>query len=461
MSGKRECWVARSPIDRDHLKALIAREAVDFEARHPRSRELFKQAGDGLLGGVPMSWMEAWQTRFPIFVERAEGSRVTDVDGHGYVDFFYGITAAMFGHAAPAVVDAVTDRIRNGTTFLLPTEDSVWIGRELERRFGLPSWQVALTSTDACRFVIRVARSLTHRPKVLVFDGCYHGTVGDTMVRLHDGGMRPLLDGLYLGRDVSETTRIIEFNDVPSLEAALAPGDVACVLTEPTLTNGGMVFPDAGFHDALRRLTRNTGAYLAIDETHTICAGPGGYSAANGLEPDFLVFGKSIGGGVPAAVYGFTAEIAKRLGELLARGGDPGIGGTLMGNALSIAAMRATLEHVMTNAAYARMTDLCSRLVDGMAGVIEAHSLPWQLSRLGARAELHFQAKPPRTGAEAHETADHDLETYLVLYSANRGLLVPPYHNTRTVSPALTAAEIDLHTDVFGSCIATLTGTAG
>ena len=450
--------MAKSSIDRDHLQSLIAREAAEFEERHPKSRELFKQAGDGLLGGVPMSWIKAWQTRFPIFVARAAGSRVTDVDGHEYVDFFYGITAAMFGHAIPAVVEAVTDRVRNGTTFMLPTEDSVWLGRELARRFGLPSWQVALTSTDACRFVIRVARALTKRQKILVFDGCYHGTIGDTMVRLHEGEMRPLFDGLYLGRDVSETTRIIEISDVPALEAALAPGDVACALTEPILTNGGMVFPDAGFHDALRRLTRDTGTYLAIDETHTICAGPGGYGAANDLAPDFLVFGKSIAGGVPAAIYGFTAEIAERLGDLLARGGDPGIGGTLMGNALSIAAMRAALEHVMTEAAYATMTDLCGRLVDGMTGVIEAYALPWQLSRRGARAELHFRAEPPRTGAESHDIADHDLETYLVLYSANRGLLVPPYHNTRTISPALTAADIDRHTEVFGECVATLTG---
>ncbi len=444
-------------IDRDHLKTLIAGEAADFEARHPKSSELFKQAGGGLLGGVPMSWMEAWQTRFPIFVDRAVGSRVTDVDGQEYIDFFYGITAAMFGHAVPAVVDAVADRVRNGTTFLLPTEDSVWLGRELERRFGLPSWQIALTSSDACRFVIRMARSLTDRPKVLVFDGCYHGTVSDTMVRLDNGEMRPLFDGLNLGRDLSETTRIIEFNNIDALEAALAPGDVTCVMTEPLLTNGGMVFADDGFHQALRRLTRDAGAYLAIDETHTICAGPAGYAVANGLEPDFLVFGKSIAGGVPAAIYGFTAEIAERVGALLAGGGDPGIGGTLMGNALSIAALRASFEHVMTEANYARMSALCGRLVEGMTGVINDHALPWQLSRLGARAELHFRAEPPRTGAEAHHMADHDLETFLVLFSANRGLLVPPYHNTRTISPALAEADIDRHTEVFGACIETLT----
>jgi glutamate-1-semialdehyde 2,1-aminomutase len=444
-------------IDRDHLKSLIASEAKDFEAGHPKSRELFKQAGGGFLGGVPMSWMKAWQTRFPVFVERAEGSRVTDVDGHEYIDFFYGITAAMFGHAVPAVVEAVTERVRNGTTFMLPTEDSVWLGSELARRFTLPSWQVALTSTDACRFVIRMARSLTKRQKVLVFDGCYHGTVSDTMARLQGGEMRPLFDGLNLGRDLSETTRIIEFNDVAALESALASGDVACVLTEPVLTNGGMVFPDAGFHDALRRLTRDTGTYLAIDETHTICAGPGGYSAANGLEPNFLVFGKSIAGGVPAAVYGFSAEIAEETGALMARGGDPGIGGTLMGNALSIAAMRAAMEHVMTEEAYAGAGDHCGRLVDGMTGVIEAHALPWRVSRLGIRAEMHFRAEPPRTAAEAHDAQDHDLEAYLVLYSANRGLLVPPFHNTRTISPALAEADIDRHTEVFRACIETLT----
>lgn len=446
-------------IDRNHLKTLIASEAAEFEARHPRSSELFKQAGGGLLGGVPMSWMTAWQSRFPIFVERAVGSRVTDVDGHDYIDFFYGITAAMFGHAVPAVVDAITHRAQNGTTFMLPTEDSVWLGREFARRFGLPSWQIALTATDACRFTIRTARALTNRPKVLVFDGCYHGTVSDTMVRLCNGEMRPLLDGLNFGRDLSETTRIIQFNDIEALEKALAPGDVACVLCEPLLTNGGMVFPDDGYHDSLRRLTRNAGTYLAIDETHTICAGPRGYAVANDLEPDFLIFGKSIAGGVPAAIYGFTAEIAGRVGELLAGGGDPGIGGTLMGNAMSITALRACFEHVMTESNYAKMTDLCGRLVDGMTDVIDTHALPWQLSSLGARAELHFRAEPPRNGAECHDIEDRDLETYLVLFSANRGILVPPFHNTRTVSPALSEADIDYHTEIFGACIASLTGT--
>ncbi len=447
-----------TPIDRDHLKSLIAREAADFEERHPKSRELFEQAGDGLLAGVPMTWMLAWQSSFPVFVDRASGSRLFDVDGHEYVDFVYGITAAMFGHANPAVVAAVTDRVQNGTTFLLPTADSVWLAHELKRRFGLPSWQVALTSTDANRFVIRVARALTQRPKVLVFDGCYHGSIGDTMVRLQDGEIHPIFNGLNLGRDVSETTKVIEFNDVPALEAALAPGDVACVMTEPALTFDGMVLPDEGFHDALRRLTRDTGTYLAFDETHTICAGPRGYSVANGLEPDFLVFGKAIGGGVPAAVYGMTAEVAQRTVDLMARGEDPGIGGTLMGNALSIAALRANLEHVMTEAAYATMTELCSRLVEGMAGVIEDHSIPWRVSQLGARATLQFQAEPPRTGAESHESTDHELETYLVLYGINRGLLVPPFHNTRTISPALTAEDIDRHTEVFSACIKTLIG---
>lgn len=445
-------------IDRDHLKTLIAREGADFEARHPTSRELSEQAVDGLLAGVPMTWMLAWQSSFPIFVDRASGSRLFDVDGHEYIDFVYGLTAAMFGHANPAVVAAVTERVQNGTTFLLPTADSVWLAHELKRRFGLPSWQVALTSTDANRFVIRTARALTRRPKVLVFDGCYHGSIGDTMVRLEDGDIRPIFNGLYLGRDVSETTRVIQFNDVAALEAALAPGDVACVMTEPALTFDGLVMPDEGFHDALRRLTRETGTYLAFDETHTICAGPSGYSVANGLEPDFLVFGKPIGGGVPAAVYGMTEEVAERTLEMMMRGDDTGNGGTLMGNALSIAALRANLEHVMTEAAYATMTELCSRLVNGMAGVIEAHALPWHVSQLGARATLQFQVKPPRNGAELHESTDHELESYMVLYAANRGVLVPPIHNTRTISPALSAADIDRHTEVFGDCIGALIG---
>src|SRR5215831_11861920 len=343
-----------SEISRGKLQELTQREERKFVADHPRSAELYARAQRSLLSGVPMNWMKKWAGAFPVFVARAKGAHFTDVDGREYIDFCLGDTGAMTGHAPKESMDAIIAQLRRGTTFMLPTEDSLWVGRELQRRFGLPYWQVAMTATDANRFAIRLARQITERKLILVHNWCYHGSVDETIITINNGKPGPKPGNIGPAIDPTVTTKVVEINDVPALEKALAPGDVACVLVEPALTNIGIVLPDPGYHQALREITRKTRTLLIIDETHTICAGPGGYTKAYGLDPDMLTIGKPIASGVPAAVYGFTAEVAERIRKATdTRTSDTGgIGGTLAGNALSLAAMRATLEHVLTEKAF-------------------------------------------------------------------------------------------------------------
>ena len=438
-------------IDRTHLANLIERETERFETAHPVSRRLADEAKETMLLGVPMLWMRSPYTPFPLFAERGAGSRVYDVDGNEYLDFFLSISAATFGHSPDAMVQAVSEQVRDGVTFMLPTEDSIWLGKELKRRFGLSTWQPAMTATDAIRFVLRIARAISGRRKTLIFNGGFHGGLTETMVRLRDGVVTPTL-ALSEPVDASLTTKVIEMNDVAALEAALAPRDVACVVAEPALTNCGLVLPGPGFHDALRAITRETGTYLAIDETHTICTGPGGYTRAFGLNPDFLVFGKSIAGGIPMAVYGCSAEIAEKLEALIVEDQDIGIVGTLIGNALAVKATRATMEHVMTDASYTRMIELCERLVAGANQVIDAHGLPWQITTLGCRAEIHFQPEPPRTGAEGQAIADSELEKYIHLFHLNRGILDSPGAGDDSTNPR--AAESRLPDSDAGSPLA-------
>ena len=441
-------------IDRDRVGALLARERQRFAESHPRSRELFDRARRSLLGGVPMTWMLEWAGGFPVFMDRAEGARVVCVDGHEYVDLCLGDTGAMTGHSPPAAVGRVAEQLERGITTMLPTEDSLWVGEELSRRFGLARWQFTLTATDANRFAIRIAREITQRPKILVFNFCYHGTVDETFIQLDRDGVAGARDG-SVGPpvDPTVTTKVVEFNDVDALEAALAPGDVACVLTEPALTNIGIVLPQPGFHDALRELTGRSSTLLMIDETHTLSAGPGGYTAAHGLEPDVLTVGKPIAGGIPAGTFGVTEEVAERM---FARTGADyqdvgGIGGTLAGNALSVAAMRATLERVLTDEAYARMIPLGERFAGGVQGVIEERDLPWHVTRLGCRAEYLFQPRPPRTGGEAAANKDVELDALMHLYALNRGILMTPFHNMALMSPSTTAEDVDRHTEAFAA----------
>jgi glutamate-1-semialdehyde 2,1-aminomutase len=438
-------------LDRGRLGALLADEERRFREAHPRSLALYQRARRSLLGGVPMHWMVRWAGGFPLFVESGEGAHLTDVDGQRYLDLCLGDTGAMTGHAPAATVEAVRAQAGRGFTFMLPTEDAVWVGEELARRFGLPYWQFAVTATDANRFAIRLAREITGRPRILVFNWCYHGTVDETFATLRDGRVVARDGNVGPPVDPAATTRVVEFNDIPALEAALAHGDVACVLAEPALTNVGIVHPEPGFHAALRELTRRAGTLLIIDETHTICAGPGGYTRAHDLEPDILTLGKPVAGGVPGAVYGMSEAVAERIrdGFRLDVADTGGIGGTLAANALATAAMRATLERVLTEASYRVTIPLADRFARAVEGVIAEACLPWIVKRLGCRVEYWFRPAPPRNGGEAAAAVDPELERYMHLAALNRGILLTPFHNMALLAPAVTEADVDRHTEVF------------
>jgi glutamate-1-semialdehyde 2,1-aminomutase len=447
-------------IDRTRLQSLMEREQKKFIADRPKSATLFQRARQSLLGGVPMNWMAKWAGAFPPVVREAMGAEFFDVDGHRYIDFCLGDTGAMTGHSPSATVAAVEQQARRGITLMLPSEDAIVVGEELQKRFGLPYWQFALTATDANRFSIRIARHITGRPKILVFNWCYHGTVDETFITLKDGVAKARRGNIGPPVDPSVTTSVVEFNDPAALEAALKTGDVACVLAEPALTNVGIVLPDPGFHAALRELTRRHGTLLIIDETHTICAGPGGYTRAENLEPDCLVIGKPIAGGVPGAAYGFTADVAQRIvGRLELEDCDTGgIGGTLAGNALSLAALRATLQKVLTQDAFDRMIPMAERWTAGVAKAIGDFELPWNVTRLGCRAEYLFAPQAPHNGTEAHEAMDFELERFMHLYAMNRGILLTPFHNMALMSPMTSKEDVDQHTKVFREAVKELLG---
>jgi glutamate-1-semialdehyde 2,1-aminomutase len=448
-------------IDRSLLQRLRADEETRFVDLHPRSAALAEQARGPLLAGVPMPWMTRWPGAFPLFVDRAEGARLTDVDGLDYVDLCLGDTGAMAGHALPQVTAAVADRMSRGATVMLPSDDAVWVGDELTRRFGLPSWQLAMSATDANRFVLRFARHLTGRPRVAVMDWCYHGTVDETLAVLDaSGSVVPRPGALGPQVDVALTTAVVPFNDVDALDRRLAEGDVACLLLEPALTNIGIVLPDDGYLAAVREVTRRHDVLLVVDETHTMCAGPGGCTAAWDLEPDLLVVGKAIGGGIPCAAYGMTAEVAARLsGPMLGHEIDvAGVGGTLTGSALATAAIRATLSTCLREEDFAVAVPLAERFADGVASAIADHGLPWHVQRLGCRAEYWF-CPPPRDGAAAAAAVDEDLEGFLHLWCLNRGVLLTPFHNMALFSPAHTDADVDRHTEVLGAALDALCTT--
>jgi glutamate-1-semialdehyde 2,1-aminomutase len=441
-------------IDRARLAALRATEESRFIKRHPRSATLANKAKQSLLGGVPMSWMTRWPGAFPLFFEHATGARLTDVDGIEYVDLCLGDTGAMTGHGLPQIADAISDRARTGITTMLPSEDALWVGAELSRRFGLPSWQMAMSATDANRFVLRFARHLTGRPRIAVMDWCYHGTVDETLAVLAAGRVVPRPGALGPQVDVAVTTAVVQFNDTEGLDRRLAEGDVACLLMEPALTNIGIVLPDDGYLDRVREVTRRHGVLLVIDETHTLCAGPGGCTAEWGLEPDFVVVGKTIGGGIPVAAYGMTGEIAGRLsGPMLDAEIDvSGIGGTLTGNALAMSAVRATLTTCLREEDYAVSVPLAEAFAAGVARVIADHGLPWHVQRLGCRAEYWF-CPPPRNGADAAAAVDEELDGFLHLWNLNRGILLTPFHNMALFSPHHVPSDVDLHTQVFADAL--------
>ena len=444
-----------SSIDRTRLQSLMQREQKRFADEHPKSKALFERARKSLLGGVPMNWMAKWAGAFPPFVREAQGAHFYDEDGHRYVDLCLGDTGAMTGHSPSATVRAVEEQVRRGITLMLPNEDAVVVGEELQKRFGLPYWQFTLTATDANRFSIRLARQITGRPKILVFNWCYHGTVDETFITLHEDGAVARRGNIGPPVDPSVTTKVVEFNDIAALDQALAPGDVACVLAEPVMTNVGIVHPEHGFHPALRAFTRKFRTLLIIDETHTICAGPGGYTREENLEPDFLVFGKPIGSGIPGAAYGFTQEVADRVAERqsLEDCDVGGIGGTLAGNPLSLAAMRATLTKVLTKDAFNRTIPMAERWTAGVKNAIAELAVPWHVTQLGCRAEYLFSPEVPKNGSQAHEAMDFELERFMHLYAMNRRILLTPFHNMALMSPQTQAEDIDYHTQVFREAV--------
>ena len=445
-------------VDRKRLISAIADEEKQFVAKHPVSFAASKLASKSLIGGVPMPWMKRWPGAFPISVQSAKGARFVDVDGIEYVDFCLGDTGSMTGHAVTEITDAISRQLSRGSTVMLPSEDSTWVGAELTKRFGLAKWQFSVSATDANRFVLRLARHITKRPMVLVHDWCYHGTVDETLVIADDQGKTISRHGA-IGPQVhpSLTTRVVPFNDLEKLEQQLSFGDVACMLIEPALTNIGIVLPDPGYLSGVRDLTRKYGTLLIIDETHTICAGPGGATKLWDLEPDMLVIGKTIGGGIPVAAYGLSAELAARA-ELSLNSHDvdvSGLGGTLSGSVLAMAAVKATLTHSLLPNQFEKTIALATRWANGVASSIAKHQLDWSVQQLGCRAEYWF-CKPPKNGAEAAAAVDEELENFMHLWALNKGVLLTPFHNMALVSPFHEESDVDLHTEVFDAALSAL-----
>ena len=446
-------------IDRERVMKGLDEERRLYAERYPQSQRAAAEATH-LFGGVPMTWMAKTAGGFPLFLDRASGARVTTLDGHELVDFCLGDTGAMAGHSPPATVAAVQARYgeAGGATAMMPTEDATAVAAELTRRFGVSSWSFALTATDANRWALRLCRALTGRPRVLVNAWCYHGSVDESLIVTSPSGPVARPGNVGAPCAVTDSSRVAEFNDLEGLEAELAHGDVAVVLMEPALTNMGIVLPEPGYLDGVRRSTREAGTLLIIDETHTLSAGPGGCTKAWGLDPDIVTLGKAIAGGIPIGAYGLEADLAERLlsREDLDLIDTGGVGGTLAGNALSLAAARATLERVLTDDAFEAMIALCTRYHEGVERIIAERSLPWSVSQLGARSEYRFTSPAPRNGTESEAVTDVELEDYLHLYLVNRGILLTPFHNMALMCPATTEADVDVHLGILDDAVASL-----
>ncbi|HEY9498820.1 MAG TPA: transaminase [Terrimesophilobacter sp.] len=447
--------------DRDRLAELWFGEIEVFRAARPKSEALWHEATPHMPDGVPMLWMAKWPGPWPVYVQSASGAHFTDADGIDHVDLCLGDTGAMCGHAPSASVAALSAQLAKGSTFMLPTEDAAKAAELLTDRFGVPSWQFTLSATDANRSMIRYARLVTGRRKILVHDFCYHGSVDEAFATLDEhGAVVPRRGNIGAPVPPSETTAVVPFNDVAALEAALSTGEIAAVLIEPALTNIGIVLPEPGYHDSVRELCTRYGAILIIDETHTISAGPGGMTKASGLSPDAVVIGKSIGGGIPAAAFGMTAELAQRARDSLDLEDIDvgGVGGTLAGNALSLVGIRATLSDVLTPAAFESMTARATEWTAGVQAAIDEFRVPWQVTQLGARSEYSFRESAPRDGAQAAAADDFELQQYLHLHALNRGILITPFHNMALMSPATTAEDVERHTVAFREAVTSLYG---
>ena len=448
-------------LDRQHVQKLLDRERVTYRERNPGSIALYESA-DNLFGRVPMTWMNKWSGGFPLYLQSAHGNRITDVDGHTYIDFALGDTAAMAGHSPEASVKAIIQRMQDagGLTTMLPTADAQWVGAELTRRFGLPLWSFTLTATDANRWAIRLARLATGKSKILVFAWCYHGSVDEIFAVPGEDGRAVARPGNVAPPvPLDETTRVVEFNDLAALERELAHGDVAAILAEPAMTNIGIVLPEPGFLEGMRELATKYGALLMIDETHTFSAGPGGMTKRDSLQPDIFIIGKSIGAGIPSGAYGITAEVAAAINkhpeaDLVDVGG---VGGTLAGNSLSMSAMKATLEEVLTDDAFARMIELCTRYTEQVQELLTQYAMPWSISQVGARAEYRFTTPAPSNGTQAMLGGDELLDEFMHLFMCNRGILMTPFHNMALMCPTTTQADVDEHARLFEEAMKELT----
>jgi glutamate-1-semialdehyde 2,1-aminomutase len=441
------------------IASLFAQEQVMFATSHPLSKAVLEKSGDAFLNRVPLHWMSDWPMPFPMLVEKAKGARLTDIDGLRFDDFCLGDTGSMFGHSPKPIMKAIRRQAAKGLTYMLPTEDAVEVGQLLTKCFGRFKWQIATTASDANRFALRVARAVTGRKKILVFNACYHGAVDETLVKLKNGktAHKPGLVGQVV--DLTQNTVAVEFNAIPALEKALSGKDIACVITEPVLTNSCMVLPEPGFHTALRQLTRETGTLLLIDETHTISTGLGGYTKTHGLEPDIFVLGKPVAGGVPAAVWGLSDEVAAHFleTEKTRESGYSGMGTTLSANPMQFAAMRACVSEVMTKGNYAQMEKLAALLERGLAKVITKRALPWHAVRVGARVEFICAPGPLKNGGEAEAAHQPELERCIHLMLLNRGSLIAPFHNMMLISPATTRKQVERLIENFAKVTKRLT----
>ncbi len=450
--------ILQSPITGMAIESMLERENSLFAQRNPKSRGLLERAAKNWLRGVPMHWMVDWGTEFPLFVSKARGVEVTDFDGNTYIDFCLGDTGAMFGHSPPDIVETLQHEAANGFTTMLPSEDAVEVGALLEDRFGLPAWQITATASDANRAVLRWCRAITGRNKILVFNHCYHGCVDDTFVTA-DHGAIAMVEGLVgEPRDLTAFTKVVEFNDVAALETALAGHDVACVLAEPVMTNIGMVLPAPGFLEKLRELTNATGTLLVMDETHTLSSGPGGYCRENGLQPDGLVFGKPIAGGIPAAAYGFSSAVADRIRTYLASRGDgrSGIGTTLSGSRIQLALIKTVLQKYMTADTFRPLISLAKNLETGIAQCFIKHGVPWHVTRVGARVEFMCCPKPPQNGYEASQVIHRPIDLAIHQYLLNRGVIITPFHNMMLICPATTQGHVTKLLSELDRCISEL-----
>jgi glutamate-1-semialdehyde 2,1-aminomutase len=454
-------------ISSNRVQDMIARESTTFLNQHEKSISLAKQTQKNFLFGVPLHWMADWNTPVPLFVERAQGAEFTCVDGHRFIDFCLGDTGAMFGHSPAPVAKVLQSQSTQGYTTMLPTADAAAAGRALSERFGLPYWQMATTATDANRFALRWARAITGRKKLLVFNGCYHGTIDDVFVDLdaHDATAPATMRASLLGQvyDLTEFSDVVEFNDIEAVKAKLATNEFACVLTEPALTNCGMVLPAEGFLRELREACDATNTLLIFDETHTISAGYSGYTgichAQDGFLPDMIVAGKAIAGGIPCAVYGMSENVAQRAraAKEAAPAGHSGIGTTLSGNMLTMALLATNLTEVATETAFNTMIARQTQLAAGMQKIIDQHELPWNVTQLGARSEFQFCPVSPRNGSEAELAMDDALERAVHLYLLNRGIMITPFHNMTLVCPDTSEAHIEQFLGAFAACLGELT----